>query len=158
MMGSRWGSAAGREKMGSGGQLHGEGIERGGGGSAMERRGERKRGVRSTCGQMEGQEGAWPRRALKLEPPGHERRAVGWRQPGDGDAVSRMGEAGKEREGRQRGRLAGGLARGVGPACQGRKERGEREWQVGPGLRLNVFELISKVFKLDSTKTKLPKF
>jgi hypothetical protein len=29
---------------------------------------------------------------------------------------------------------------------------------VGPGLRLNVFELISKVFKLDSTKTKLPKF
>jgi hypothetical protein len=54
--------------------------------------------------------------------PGHERCAVGRRQPRDGGAGSRTGEVGEEREGRERGgRLAGGPARRVGPS--GREKR-----------------------------------
>jgi hypothetical protein len=47
----------------------------------------------------------------------HERRAVGRRQPKNGGAGSRTGEAGEERVGREWERLAGGPARGVCPAC-----------------------------------------
>jgi hypothetical protein len=48
----------------------------------------------------------------------------GRRQPGDGGVGSHTGEARKEREGRERGRLASGPAHGMGPTCQRRKEEG----------------------------------
>jgi hypothetical protein len=50
------------------------------------------------------------------------------RRPGDGGAGSRMGEAGEEREGRERGgRLVGGSACGVGPSGR-EKRRAESLW------------------------------
>jgi hypothetical protein len=72
--------------------------------------------------------------------PGHERRAVGWRQPGDDGAVSRTGEAGEEREGRERGRLVSGANSVWGLANRGK----------GVGDRWG--RLQCRWFKLDQTE------
>jgi hypothetical protein len=53
---------------------------------------------------------------------------------------SRTEEAGEEREGRERGRLASRLAYGVGPAYQRRKERGER-MTGGPHVAVKCFQI-----------------
>jgi hypothetical protein len=110
-------------------------------------------GVRSACSQVE-EEGGLAMAHARAGVPRHERRAVRRRQPGDGGAGSRMGEAGEEREGRERGRLATRPARGVGPTCQRRKEG--REWQVGLAAIQIKFEIIQIRSNLVQIKTSLP--
>jgi hypothetical protein len=83
---------------------------------------------------------------------------VGRRQPGDGNVGSHAGEAGEEREGRESG---GGWPVGqpmewIPPVSEGKREKG-REWQVGPGLRLNVFKLVQKRSNLIRPKINLLK-
>jgi hypothetical protein len=52
--------------------------------------------------------------------PGHEQHAVGQRQPGNGGAGSRIGEAREEREGRERGSWSVGQPVEWGPAAERR--------------------------------------
>jgi hypothetical protein len=79
-------------------------------------------------------------------------RAVGWRQPGDGDARSRAGEAEEEREGRESegGWPVGRPVEWVPPVSEGKRE-GER-MAGGPRVAVKCFQIGSKVFKLDSTQ------
>jgi hypothetical protein len=63
---------------------------------------------------------------------------VGQRQPRDSGVGSRTGEAGEEREGRERGgRLAGGPAHGVGPAAERKGGRSHYMWS-GPEGRAQL--------------------
>jgi hypothetical protein len=92
---------------------------------------------------------------------GHERRGVGRWQPRDGCARSRTGEEGEERERRERGRLAGWAGPRSGSHLSAKERERGREWQVGPGLRLNIFILVQKCSNLIRPKTdilKLQKF
>jgi hypothetical protein len=91
-------------------------------------------------GHMEEEEGGLGMARARARVPGHERRVVGQRQPRDSGAVSRTGEAGEEREGRERGRLASRADSGWGPANKG-KGAGDRWGQ-----------LQSRWFKLNQTE------
>jgi hypothetical protein len=116
---------------------------------AQEKKASRRRRVRwgSSRRVAKWRRGAGHGARLSWGDPGHERRAVGRRQPGDGGVGSRTGEAGEEREGREQGRLASGTAHGVGPACERRKEGGERMASV-PGCNSNKIRNNSNLFQL----------
>jgi hypothetical protein len=117
---------------------------------------ERDGGVRSARGHVK-EEGGLAMARARAGGPGHEHVWSDGGSPGTTAPGRARGRQGK-REKRERVGEAGRWAGTWSESCLLVKERERgREWQVGPGLRLNVFKLVQKCSNLIQSKTDLLK-